>query len=109
MHGQADVEGPLRQDVGDVRFEDAPSFWARGYRQVREPAAEALWARARRGEGASASSSSAASSSAPPRPSLRPPSGVDPRSIPPPDRRTRMDRIREQLDAPADDMEDISD
>ena len=77
---------------------------------MREPAAEALWARDRHGEGASASSSSAASSSAPQGPSLQAPSGVDPRTIPPPDRRTRMDRIREQqLDASPEDMEDIDD
>ena len=36
--------GPVPQSLGDPRQEGDPTYLARGYRQVREEAAEALWA-----------------------------------------------------------------
>lgn len=103
---QADVAGPLRQAMGGLVAEETSQFWARGYRQAREPRAEALW-EASRARGAGGSSSSSSGTQQPL--GLMPPPGVDPRTIPPPQPTSRLDRIGERLEAEAMDIEDLSD
>ena len=103
---QADVAGRLHQQIGDARHGAQDSFYGRGFRQVREPHAEAMWAAAAREPAAIGSSSS--SSAAPP--TLGAPEGVDVRTLPLPPPTSRMDRSTGQLAAGnAVDIEDIPD
>ena len=105
---QADVAGPLPQVTGDPRGDDALHFWARGFRQAREPHAELLW-EARALEAGAPSSSSAAAASARPTVTLIPGPGVNPATIPPPEPQSRLQRISERLVTDRDDVEDLSD
>ena len=101
---KADCLGPVPQALGDPRPQHMDSFWGRGFRQVREPVAEALWEGARSGGGGSS-----AARSARPRGSLTVPRGVDPRTIPPPQPVSRLDRVTESMLQRDGDVEDLDD